>query len=225
MRYYVTSTNGINGAKRIGKIADLKPDSKNANKGTQRGRGLLEKSLRQYGAGRSVLADRDGNLIAGNKTVEIAAEIDLPVRVVQTDGNELVVVQRTDLDLDSKEGRELALADNRVAEIDLHWDADGLQLLADEGVALDEFWNEIELDRMLDTSALELEQGGADAANISDAAMPAGIAGHVRMVQLFFSIDTHAEFMKLTREWAERFGTDNITDTVWAALRHVDVTS
>ena len=110
----------VNGnAKHIKSIADLAPDQQNANRGTQRGRGLLEKSLRQYGAGRSVLTDRGGNLIAGNKTVEIAAEIDLPIRVVQTDGKELVVVQRTDLELDSKEGRELALADNRVAETNL----------------------------------------------------------------------------------------------------------
>jgi hypothetical protein len=34
------------------KLSDLTPDSHNANKGTERGRALLEKSLRQYGAGR-----------------------------------------------------------------------------------------------------------------------------------------------------------------------------
>jgi len=140
----VTSTNGTNGAKRIGKIADLKPDSKNANLGTQRGRGLLEKSLRQYGAGRSVLVDRDGNLIAGNKTVDVAAEIDLPVRVVQTDGNELVVVQRTDLDLDSSEGRGLAIADNRTGETGLEWDQEVLNGLS-ETLDLTAFWRYREL--------------------------------------------------------------------------------
>lgn len=118
-------------AKTISRIADLTPDSRNANKGTERGTGLLEQSLRQYGAGRSVLADRKGRLIAGNKTVESAASIGLEkVRVVQTDGTELVVVQRTDLDLDSKAARELAIADNRVGQVSLEWDAAELEATA-----------------------------------------------------------------------------------------------
>ena len=66
----MTNTNASK--KSINVLSDLTPDTKNANKGTQRGRGLLEKSLRQHGAGRSVLVDRDGEIIAGNKTVEIA---------------------------------------------------------------------------------------------------------------------------------------------------------
>ena len=125
---------------------NLTPDPKNANKGTQRGRGLLEKSLRRYGAGRSILADKHGVVIAGNKTLETAADIGLPVRVVQTDGRELVVVQRTDLDLSQdKAARELAYADNRVAQVDL--DFDPVQMAADAaaGVALGEFWTKDEL--------------------------------------------------------------------------------
>lgn len=110
--------------------AGLKPDRQNANKGTQHGRGLLEKSLRKFGAGRSILADKDGNIIAGNKTLDAAAEIGLPVRVVETDGHELVVVKRTDLDLYSdKAARQLAYADNKVAELDLEWDEE--QIAAD----------------------------------------------------------------------------------------------
>jgi DNA modification methylase len=104
--------------------AGITPDRENANEGTQRGRGLLEKSLRKLGAGRSILTDKDGNVIAGNKTIEAAADIDLPVRIVETDGSELVVVKRTDLDLYSetdKRARQLAYADNKVAEIDLAW--------------------------------------------------------------------------------------------------------
>ena len=44
-------------------------DSRNANKGTERGLALLDKSLRQYGAGRSILVDKNGRVIAGNKTL------------------------------------------------------------------------------------------------------------------------------------------------------------
>lgn len=102
----------------------LKPDLLNANEGTQRGLGLLDKSLRKLGAGRSIVADKNGNVIAGNKTLERAADLDLPVRIVETDGSELVVVKRTDLDLYSEtdtRARQLAYADNKIGEIDLAW--------------------------------------------------------------------------------------------------------
>ena len=62
--------------KRI-KASELTPDIRNANKGTERGRGALETSLRQYGAGRSILVDKHGRIVAGNKTLETAAEIGL----------------------------------------------------------------------------------------------------------------------------------------------------
>ena len=218
----MTNTNGSR--KSINALSDLTPDTKNANKGTQRGRGLLEKSLRQHGAGRSVLVDRDGEIIAGNKTVEIAAEIDLPIKVVQTNGEELVVVQRTDLKLESKDGRGLALADNRIAEIDLEWDTDNLQFLADTGVELGEWWNHIEIDRMFDSSLLELEQGGAEAADIGDYVIPKGTASHVKMVQLFFDVETFNQFNEMMNQLARKYETDNLTDTVWEAIKDVSAT-
>ena len=102
--------------KKIDTIADLTPDGENFNKHTEFGQKLLEDSLRKFGAGRSILVDKDGNIIAGNSTTETAAAIGMEdVIVVPTDGKKLVVVQRTDLSLDSPEGRELALADNMTA--------------------------------------------------------------------------------------------------------------
>jgi len=104
------------------KLSELIPDQHNANKGTKRGAAQLETSLRKYGAGRSILVDRNGRIIAGNKTVENAAAIGLDdVVIVETDGTKLVAVKRVDLDLtdDSTCARELAYADNRVAEVGL----------------------------------------------------------------------------------------------------------
>lgn len=105
---------------------DLKFDKCNANKGTGRGKELLEQSIRELGAGRSILTDKDGNVIAGNKTLEAARKAGLKVRVITTSRDELVVVQREDLDLtdNAGEARRLAYLDNRVAEIDLQWDAE-----------------------------------------------------------------------------------------------------
>jgi DNA modification methylase len=69
--------------------------------------------------------------------------------IIQTDKQQLMAVQRTDLDIDSPEGRGLAYADNRVGELSLSWDAE--QVLADlqAGVNLDEFWRKDELDELL----------------------------------------------------------------------------
>ena len=133
------------------KLSDLQPDRRNANKGTERGLKALDHSLRQYGAGRSILVDKHGRIIAGNKTTERAADLGLEdVIIVPTDGTKLVAVQRTDLDLETdKAARELALADNRVSELDLAWDVD--QLLADvqDGVDLGAFFRPDELDALI----------------------------------------------------------------------------
>src|SRR5271155_4025627 len=106
---------------RVVPIAHLVLDEKNANKGTKRGRELLGESLEKYGAGRSVVVDRHDRVIAGNKTVEAARAAGMKsIAVIETDGSSLVAVQRGDLDLKKdKKARELAIADNRIGEIDL----------------------------------------------------------------------------------------------------------
>ena len=129
------------------KLKELTPDRKNANKGTERGQKMVEDSLRNYGAGRSILIDKHGRIIAGNKTAENAAAVGLDdVIVVQTDGTKLVAVQRTDLDLESdKAAKELAIADNRAGQVDLAWDAD---VLKDLDVDLNKFWTSTELESL-----------------------------------------------------------------------------
>ena len=146
---------------RTGKLSELTPDHSNANRGTERGRYALEASLRKYGAGRSILIDKHGRIIAGNKTAETAADVGIDdVIVVQTDGRQVVAVQRTDLDLDSNEARELAYADNRVGQLDL--DFDPAQILADlnAGVNLDQFWRQDELDALIATIGAPDEAAG-----------------------------------------------------------------
>jgi site-specific DNA-methyltransferase (adenine-specific) len=130
----------------------LKLDPHNANRGTDRGRRAVADSLAECGAGRSILVDRDGTVIAGNKTLEAAQAMGLPVRVVESSGDELVVVQRTDLVLDDAEdqrARRLAYLDNRAAQLGLDWDTD--QILADleAGVDLSGLWDDTELDELL----------------------------------------------------------------------------
>lgn len=128
----------------------LKTDRHNANRGTERGRRLLRESLAELGAGRSVLADKHGVIIAGNKTVEEAQALGLPTRVVETDGSELVVVVRGDLDLEADaKARKLAFADNRIAEIDLDWDVEAIRESVEAGVDLEGLWDVAELEMAL----------------------------------------------------------------------------
>ena len=51
-------------------ISDLRFDDKNFNAHTEYGMSLLEKSLRKFGAGRSILIDKNNNIIGGNGVVE-----------------------------------------------------------------------------------------------------------------------------------------------------------
>ena len=114
-------------------INELTQDQHNFNKGTAKGKKLMNKSLKELGAGRSILLDKNGNIIAGNKTQLAAIEAGITkVRVIETTGDELVAVKRTDVDLDSKKGREMALADNAASRLNLEWDKVELQSITAE---------------------------------------------------------------------------------------------
>ena len=109
-------------------IEELIQDDHNFNKGTEKGKELIEKSFRELGAGRSVLIDKDNRIIAGNKSQIGAMDAGITkVRVIETDGTELIAVKRTDVSLDSKKGRELALTDNATTEANLSWDKEELE--------------------------------------------------------------------------------------------------
>jgi hypothetical protein len=114
------------------KLSDLQPDRKNANKGTLRGSEAVERSLRDYGSGRSILIDAKGRIIAGNKTAANAVAAGLEdVIVVPSDGTKIIAVQRTDLDLETDpRAKALAIADNRTSELGLEWDPANLAELA-----------------------------------------------------------------------------------------------
>lgn len=119
---------------KIATIEDLKPDPRNANKGTPRGHGVIENSIRKHGAGRSGLAARDGTMIAGSQTLEEMAALGMPIRTVHTDGKEWVVVVRDDVEPGSEQATLMAVEDNRSSELGLSWDA---SVLAGLGETID----------------------------------------------------------------------------------------
>lgn len=111
---------------------------------------MIEASLRKFGAGRSILLDRKGKVIAGNKTLENAGALGFDeVLIVQSDGRRIIAVQRTDLDMDEgTAARELAIADNRSGELNLEWNAANLEELAGE-IDLSQFFTTGELASLL----------------------------------------------------------------------------
>lgn len=121
------------------KISELIPDNKNFNVGSEKGKELIHKSFKKFGAGRSILIDKNNRIIAGNKSIENATAIGMEdVQIVESDGTKIIAVKRTDIDLDSPIGREMALADNASAKANIVFDAEVIE--AEVGEAVMEEW-------------------------------------------------------------------------------------
>ena len=135
-------------AEKIIDIEQLAQDQHNFNKGSEQGQELMERSFKEMGAGRSILIDRNGNIIAGNKSQKAAIAAGIKkVRIIETTGDELVAVKRTDVDIDSAEGRKMAYLDNLTTQVNLTWDETEIQAVqadvegfdvGDFGVSIDQ---------------------------------------------------------------------------------------
>jgi hypothetical protein len=114
-------------------IDEIIPDDKNFNQGNEIGRQMLSKSFKKFGAGRSILLDKNNRTIAGNKSVEGFIESGgKNVLIVEADRDTLVAVRRSDLDLDTAEGREFALADNQTQAVNYVPDEELVNAIAEE---------------------------------------------------------------------------------------------
>lgn len=89
-------------------------DKLNARKHSDRNKKAIRQSLEAVGAGRSILLDADDNVLAGNGVLEQAEAMGIPLRVVETNGAELVAVKR--IDLTGDKARQAATLDNIVAD-------------------------------------------------------------------------------------------------------------
>ena len=134
-----------------GKIAGFKPQTRNGNKHTQRGMGMLEASMRKYGYVSPMTAAADGEIIDGSARIETSAGVfGDDVLVVHHDGTRPVIMVRDDIaNADTPEAREISIAANRIAQVNLDFDAE--QILADlqAGVDLSAMFRKDELDELL----------------------------------------------------------------------------
>ena len=140
-------------------ITSLQSDHKNARRRTDRSSDLIKESLQRYGAARSIVIDEDNRILAGNGTIEGAKAAGIKnVRIIETDGDEIIAVKRTGLTEEQKVG--LALADNRTADLS-EWDQEMLHQLSEEH-DLTPWFNQDDLDELLAVTNLEPEQGNTD---------------------------------------------------------------
>lgn len=101
----------------------LKKDRRNYRIHDERSKRIIGQSLDQCGAGRSILADSTGEVIAGNGVLEQAEKRGIKIKTVETDGSELVVVVRKDLKPGDEKRKLLALADNAASDAS-SWNAE-----------------------------------------------------------------------------------------------------
>lgn len=130
-------------SKKLTSIKELQLDPMNANRHSKLGTGLLENSMKENGLGRSIVISEDNVVIAGNGTTEAAAVIGIDkMRVIETNGDEIIAVKRMDIKSGTSEFYKLALADNVVAQKNIVMDADIVEAIVEEHPAT-KVWGEM----------------------------------------------------------------------------------
>lgn len=145
------------------RLTDYRSQAKNANKHTQRGMGMLEKSIQQDGWIGAITVAADGETFDGSARIETGTSAGFEdAIVVRSDGSKPVVHIREDiLTADDPRAKRLGVAANRVAAVDLEWDTDVLAELNDEGL-LDGLFFENELDALLASIDVAAAGDGGD---------------------------------------------------------------
>ena len=147
-------------------INDLKSDHKNARRRTDRSSDLIKESLQRYGAARSIVIDEENRILAGNGTIDGAKAAGIRrVRIIESEGDEVIAVRRTGVSEEQKVG--LALADNRTADLS-EWDLEMLHRLSEEH-ELDPWFNQDDLDELLNVVEVDPVEGNTDPDAVPDA--------------------------------------------------------
>lgn len=119
---------------------EIKFDSRNYRKHNAENKRLIKKSLEECGAGRSILIDGEDEIIAGNGVYEQAKKLKMPVRIIETDGSEIVAIKRTDLKTSDEKRKQLAVMDNSTSdssEFDFELMAEDFSVDELEGMGVD----------------------------------------------------------------------------------------
>jgi hypothetical protein len=202
-------------------LKELTPDPKNRRRHTSRNVDMITEAIESVGTGRSIVIDEDGVVLAGNATVKAAGLAGLTkLKIVEADGDEVIAVRRRGLTSEQK--RDLAIYDNRTAEL-AEWDVEQLVEDVDAGLDLEAFFEPVELDEIrasaIPFEALDLVPPLAGNDSTSTVEQLAVSPSNVVMVQLFLTTETQPQFKAWITTLAKRYKTTTITDTVFCGIK------
>lgn len=104
----------------------IKKNENRYNDGTSYGNGLIQHSLKKLGCARSIVSDRDGNILCGNDVFLAAKKLGIKVVTIDTCGDVLICVRRIDVSINDTKGKEIALVDNLSQSKNLSWNCDNI---------------------------------------------------------------------------------------------------
>lgn len=187
--------------------------------GTERGLQMVEDSLQQDGVGRSIVADAQDRIPAGNKTLQAAMNAGIEdVIEIETNGRAIIVHKRTDWDLTDPQGaaRRYAYRDNRASEVSLNWSTEQLLEDINAGVDLSKMFTGNELNVLL------AEINGVNNPYGEWVGMP---EFEQETIKLFHSIKLNFETEEAMIEFAKLVNqtiTDKTTFIYYPKLQHID---
>lgn len=95
----------------------IKSDPNNFRLHSDDNKELIAKSITELGAGRSILLDSDNSIIAGNGVYEQWLAKGGKIKIIESDGTELIAVKRVDIDPDTDKRHKMAIVDNAANDL------------------------------------------------------------------------------------------------------------
>ena len=171
------------------------------------------KSIREYGNNQPIVVDQDNVIVVGHTRWKALKEL----------GRKKAFVIKKEFE----KGKAMAyrIMDNRSAE-ESKWDnkllASELNILKDFNFDLDlTGFNLSELENLSKDKELEFKQDPNTLMDNFTTEFPEGMqVSHIKMVQLFLTIETEKQFKIWIAELQKQLGTDNLTDTVYKVIEN-----
>lgn len=134
-----------------GNIESFRPQGMNSNKHSIRGMSTLEASMRKHGYVAPITVAASGEAIDGSARLETIANVfDEDVLIVHHSGDKPIIMVRDDIaTADTPEARAISLSANRIAEMNLVYDAEVLLADLNAGIDMTGLFDKAEIDALL----------------------------------------------------------------------------
>ena len=194
-------------------ISLIKPYKNNPREIPQESIQKVVKSIREYGNNQPIVIDQDNVIVVGHTRW----------KALKLLGRKKAFVIKKEFE----KGKAMAyrIMDNRSAE-ESKWDnkllASELNILKDFDFDLDlTGFNLSELENLSKDKELEFKQDPNTLMDNFTTEFPEGMqVSHIKMVQLFLTIETEKQFKIWIAELQKQLGTDNLTDTVYKVIEN-----